>query len=46
MQKEDTIKFTHLTSVYVYEKVGNKQPIYGVFREITEDGTTYWKEIY
>ncbi|MGG7383646.1 cytochrome C biogenesis protein CcmE, partial [Escherichia coli] len=22
------------------------QPIYGVFREITEDGTTYWKEIY
>lgn len=46
VQKEHTSKFTHLTSVYVYEKVGDKQPIYGVFREITEDGTTYWKEIY
>ena len=32
--------------VYVYEKLGDEMPIYGIFREITENGTTYWKETY
>lgn len=46
VQKEHTSKLTHLSSVYVYEAEGDKNPIYAVFREITAEGTEFWKETY
>ena len=32
--------------VYVYKKVGDTMPIFAIFREISENGTDYWKEVY
>lgn len=46
VQKEHTDAYTHLTSVYVYENVGDKNPIYAVFREISDLGPDFWKETY
>ena len=46
VQKEHSDAFSHLTSVYVYENQGDKNPIYAVFREITAEGIDYWKETY
>lgn len=39
--------FLNLTQiVYVYANVDDQSPIYGIFREISEEGTDYWKETY
>lgn len=46
VQKDWSDAFSHTQVVYVYANVGDEQPIYGIFREITEDGTDYWKEVY
>lgn len=46
VQKDWSDHLSHTQVVYVYEKVGDTLPIYGIFREITEDGTDYWKEVY
>lgn len=46
VQKEHTDSRSHLTSVYVYANEGDKNPIYGVFREITNQGPDFWKETY
>ncbi len=46
VQKDFSDHLSHTQVVYVYEKVGDTLPIYGIFREISEDGTDYWKEIY
>lgn len=46
VQKDWSDHLSHTQVVYVYEKVGDTLPIYGIFREITEDGTSYWKEVY
>lgn len=36
----------HTTVLYVYETDESKIPLYGMFQEITEDGASYWKEVY
>lgn len=46
VQKDWADAFSHTQVVYVYANVGDEQPIYGIFREISEDGTDYWKEVY
>lgn len=46
VQKEHQDTFSHLTSVYVYDNVDDKNPICAVFREITAEGADYWKETY
>lgn len=46
VQKDWSDHLSHTQVVYVYEKVSDTLPIYGIFREITEDGTSYWKEVY
>lgn len=46
VQKEHSDARSHLTSVYVYENEGDKNPIYGVFREISSIGPDFWKETY
>ncbi|YP_010247033.1 cef modifier of supressor tRNAs [Escherichia phage HX01] len=46
VQKSWTEFLCYTEVVYVYEKLGDEMPIYGIFREITENGTTYWKETY
>ncbi|ELS1646877.1 cytochrome C biogenesis protein CcmE [Escherichia coli] len=46
VQKNWTEFLCYTEVVYVYEKLGDEMPIYGIFREITENGTTYWKETY
>lgn len=46
VQKEHSDTFSHLSSVYVYENQGDENPIYAVFREITAEGTDFWKETY
>lgn len=40
----DHLSFTQ--AVYVFANVEDEMPIYGVFREITEDGSSCWKETY
>ena len=46
VQKDFSGHLNHTQVVYVYEKIGDTLPIYGIFREISEDGTDYWKEVY
>lgn len=46
VQKDWADHLSHTQVVYVYEKVGDTLPIYGIFRQISEDGTDYWKEVY
>jgi hypothetical protein len=46
VQKDYTDSLSHLTSVYVYANQGDKNPISGFFREITGEGTDFWKEEY
>lgn len=46
VQKEFTELYTHTQVVYVYNKHGDTIPAYGIFREISEHGTDYWKETY
>lgn len=46
VQKDVTGHLEHTQIAYVYENVNDKLPIYGVFRQISNDGTEYWKETY
>ncbi|ARW57434.1 modifier of suppressor tRNAs [Serratia phage X20] len=46
VQKEWSDFISHTQVVYVFAEVEDEMPIYGIFREITEDGTSYWKETY
>ena len=46
VQKEHSGARSQLTSVYVYANEGDKNPIYGVFREISSIGPDFWKETY
>lgn len=46
VEKEHQDNYSHLTSLYVFETVEDKQPIYAMFREITAEGTDFWKEEY
>lgn len=46
VQKEMTSHLCCTQVVYVYASVEDQMPLYGIFREISEDGTDYWKETY
>ncbi|UJJ21996.1 cef-like modifier of suppressor tRNAs [Erwinia phage Virsaitis27] len=46
VQKDWSGHLSHTQVVYVFAEVEDEMPIYGIFREITEDGTSYWKETY
>lgn len=46
VQKDWADHLSHTQVVYVFADVADEMPIYGIFREITEDGTSYWKETY
>ncbi|UIW11309.1 MAG: modifier of suppressor tRNAs [Enterobacter phage ENC9] len=46
VQKEHQDKYSHLTSLYVYNDVKDEQPVYAMFREITAEGSDFWKEVY
>jgi hypothetical protein len=45
-QKDWADHLSHTQVVYVYKNVGDTLPIYGIFREISDKGTEYWKEVY
>lgn len=46
VQKNWSDEFSYTRVVYVYENVGDQEPIYGIFCEINLHGTDYWKEVY
>lgn len=46
VQKDVAGHLEHTQIAYVYENAGDTLPSYGVFRQISEDGTDYWKETY
>lgn len=46
VQKDWNDHLSHTQVVYVYNELGDELPKSAIFREITEDGTDYWKEEY
>lgn len=46
VQKDFTGHLSHTQVVYVFNDVKDEMPEYAIFREISEDGTDYWKETY
>lgn len=46
VQKDINGHLSHTDIVYVFADVKDEQPIYGIFREISDEGTDYWKETY
>ncbi|HFG0931935.1 TPA: cytochrome C biogenesis protein CcmE [Klebsiella pneumoniae] len=46
VQKDITEFLCYTQIVYVYNKSGDTVPAYAIFREVSENGTDYWKETY
>ncbi|XAI86434.1 cef modifier of suppressor tRNAs [Klebsiella phage SAKp28] len=46
VQKDITEFLCYTQIVYVYNKLGDTVPAYAIFREVSENGTDYWKETY
>ncbi|QPI13831.1 modifier of suppressor tRNAs [Serratia phage 4S] len=46
VQKDWSDHLSHTQVAYVFANVNDKEPIYAMFREVTEHGTDYWKEVY
>lgn len=46
VQKEFSGHLSHTEVVYVFADVKDDVPEYAIFRDISDEGTDYWKETY
>lgn len=46
VQKDCSDHLSHTQVAYVFNDVKDQEPAYAMFREVSEHGTDYWKEVY